>query len=180
MSKATLFSIACGNGDLYKAKELLLRYSAFINISEYDELPFRLACENGHLEFAQWLLSVEPNINISIYECAFYCTCGNGHLEVAQWLLSLKPNINISSNSNYAFRYACEYGHLKVEQWLQSLKPYLYVIKNIKNQKIKYYIRTKEEAKWEKIKNGLWLQSVNSNIIGALPIDISKTVLMFC
>ena len=92
----------------------------------------------------------------------------------------MKPDIDISANNEYAFCYACERVHLTVAQWLQSLKPYLYVIKNITDDKIDFYIRTKEEAIWEKIKYGLWLQSVNTNIIGALPIDISKTLLTFC
>ena len=50
----------------------------------------------GHLEVAQWLLTVKPNIDISANnEYAFCCVCEYGHLEVAQWLLSIKPDIYI-------------------------------------------------------------------------------------
>ena len=142
---------------------------------------FYLACKTGNLKEAKKILSKNPNIDISADdEYAFRFACINGHLELAQWLLSVKPDIDISAENNYAFRYSCEYGHLKVALWLQSLKPYLYVIKNITDDKIEFYIRTNEEAKWENMKYGLWLQDINTNILSALPIDISKTILTFC
>jgi len=85
---------------------------------------FKLACENGHLEVAQWLLSIKPDINISADDdCAFRWTCDYGHLEVAQWLRSIKPDINISAEDDWAFKGACENGHLEVAQWLLSIKP---------------------------------------------------------
>ncbi len=125
---------------------------------------------------------MKPNIDISAYnEFAFRYACTNGHIEVAQWLLSVNPDINISAYHDYAFRFACRYEHLEVALWLQSLKPYLYVI-NITNGIIKCDVRHKEEAKWKRMKYGLWLQSenTNTNIINVLPIDISKGILAYC
>ena len=36
--------------------------------SYINDEGFIWACENGHLEVAQWLLSVKPDINISVDE----------------------------------------------------------------------------------------------------------------
>jgi hypothetical protein len=63
-----------------------------INISPDNEHAFRCACENGHLELAQWLYQIKPTINISAYnEEAFRLACSYGHFDVAQWLQSLTP-----------------------------------------------------------------------------------------
>ena len=215
------FAKACAYGELSLAKEILLKIPKSkldkLDISQNNYQVFRNTCKNGHLEVAQWLLTVNPNINnISANNENTFCfVCLGGHLEVAKWLLTVKPDIDISINNEEVFRYTCEHGNLEVAQWLltvkpdidisvldewafcnacyngssevalwlQTLKPYLYVINYIRDGRIDYYIRTKEEAKWEKIKNGLWLQSVNCeniNIINTLPIDISKTVLLYC
>lgn len=42
-----------------------------------------VSCMNGHLELAQWLLSVNPTLNATL---AFKWACRRGHLKVAQWL----------------------------------------------------------------------------------------------
>jgi ankyrin repeat protein len=87
-------------------------------------IDFCLACYDGHLEIVQWLLSVNPDINISAEnEYAFRCVCYRGHLEIARWLLSVNPNINISAETEYAFRWACSQGHLEIAQWLLSVNP---------------------------------------------------------
>jgi len=73
----------------------------------------------GHLHVAQWLLTVKPDIHISMWnEYAFRYACQYGHLAVAQWLLTVKPDINISAENEDAFRWACYKGHLDVSQWL--------------------------------------------------------------
>jgi hypothetical protein len=89
------------------------------NISAYND-AFGLACVNGHLEVAQWLLQIKPNINISAEnEYAFYFACFGGHLEVAQWLLQVKPTIDISACE--AFYVACKTEQLHVLQWLHQV-----------------------------------------------------------
>jgi hypothetical protein len=140
----------------------------------------------GHLEVAQWLLQVKPDINISARdELVFIEACFNGRLNVARWLLQVCPTIHISVKNDLAFRLACrnghlhlaqwafrsaynegafrlacENGHLDVAQWLQSLKPYLYVIIYDENGNIKdYKIRNKEEANWQRRKYLVWLAS---------------------
>jgi len=136
-------------------------------------------CSIGDLIVAKELFN---NFDTDIYLCierSFITACYYGHLEVAQWLLTVKPDINISVDNDIAFRTACHTGCSEVAEWLQSLNPYLYVIKRKHGFRLGYYIRTKEQAKWEKRKYGLWLQNVNINIINALPIDISKNLLLY-
>ena len=92
-NKTEQFIDYCSNGYLEKAKKFLKEYTRQnINISEWNDEAFRLACSNGHLKVAQWLLEIEPNINISAQEeYAFRRACSNNHLEVATWLRSLHP-----------------------------------------------------------------------------------------
>ena len=115
------FINACKNGNLELAQQLF--YNNNITL-EINKLAFCLACYHGCLHVAQWLLSVNPDINISARnEEAFRWACLNGHLHVAQWLLSVKNDINISADNEYAFRCSCSKGYLKIAQWLLSIKP---------------------------------------------------------
>ena len=175
----------CQQGNLLGAKRFL-RENPHINISEGNEYAFRYACGGGHLHVAQWLVSIKPTINISILEeHAFLWACENGQLHVAKWLISKKPNLNISALNNYAFRITCcnsssSSRRLQVAQWLQSLKPYLYVIYYDENGLYKdYYIRTKEEANWERRKYLVFISSEckEDNLLYRLPTDVLKMVI---
>jgi hypothetical protein len=88
-------------------------------ISANNENLFRQVCRNGHFKVAQWLVQIQPKINVSACgESAFRSACENGQLEFAQWLLHIKPTINISLYYNYPFRTACINGQLELAQWL--------------------------------------------------------------
>ena len=114
-----------------------------------NQQGFIWACENGHMEVAQWIMSsiiaydinafidlcingelvlakevysINPEIDISTdNECIFKIVCENGHLEMAKWLLSVKPDINISIDDNHALKYARKNGHMKLVSWLEML-----------------------------------------------------------
>ena len=176
----------CLKGDLLLVQQCIQRNPNIDN--EVYDIAFYSACCKGHLQVAQWLLEVHPSINI--FESAFRTACGIGHLELAQWLLQVCPTINISADNDKAFREACNFGYLtgrlEVAQWLHSLKPYLYVIEYDENGKYKdYYIRTKEEANWEKRKYLVWLASDKcpeenkTNLLYKLPSDVSRMVIGF-
>ena len=105
------FRIACHTGKLAQAQQLWIE-NPNINISSGI---FIWTCVNGHLEVAQWLLQVKPDINILAYaEEAFYWTCENGHLEVAQWLADeVKPEryeiTEVTTDKTKAGKYNIKY-----------------------------------------------------------------------
>jgi ankyrin repeat protein len=97
-----------------------------LDISAEEDHAFQRACENGHLEVAQWLYQIKPTLDISAEEdYAFQWACANGHLQVAQWLYQIQPTLDISAENEQAFRSACGRGHLHVAQWLYQIKPTL-------------------------------------------------------
>ena len=80
---------------------------------------FIISCKNGHLEVAQWLFSIKPDIDISANnEYIFKEVISRGYLEMAKWLFSVKPDINITNNINNAFKNACVYNRWEIVQWL--------------------------------------------------------------
>lgn len=65
-----------------------------IDIHAHDDYLFRLCCEHGHLEIAQYLyyISCKRNdkINIHAMDDEAYCVrYHKGHSQVASWLLKL-------------------------------------------------------------------------------------------
>ena len=125
-------------------------------------------------------MEMEMEIKIKMEE-QFFDLIKNGSLQEIQEFYNNNPNINISADDEYAFCYACHNGRLEVAKWLLSLKPYLYVIEYDDNGNYaSYRIRRKEEANWEKRKYALHLTlQEETNILYHLPIDISKTIVMF-
>lgn len=106
----------------------------------FNELPFRMACENGHLDVAQWLLFVKPTIDISIEdEKSLRLACKYGHLHVAQWLLTINTNIDICKWADLNFINMCSYGHANVAQWLHSFISDNYVLIVENNEIMNYY-----------------------------------------
>ena len=58
---------------------------------ENDPL-FAISCQCGELEYAQWLYSECPDINVLAYhDWAFRKACEHNHSNVAEWLVSLYP-----------------------------------------------------------------------------------------
>lgn len=112
----------CVNEEIKKGNMNILLY--FINnykvSSSSSNAFFISSCEYGHLEIAQWLYSIDSNINIYAYEYAFISCCGRGQLGTAQWLYSL-GSINIRILDEFAFRISCCRGYLDIAQWLYSL-----------------------------------------------------------
>lgn len=86
-----------------------------------DDVAFQLACRNGHLEVAKWLVSLNQGIDVHARQnWAFTTSCFNNRLEVCKWLRSLDKGIYKQIPAN-AFVHVCENGHLDVAKWLLSL-----------------------------------------------------------
>jgi ankyrin repeat protein len=166
-----------------KIETLFFQLFKLINLKRIMNIQFITFCIIGKLKEAQQYLLDNPTINISAdSEYAFRYACCNGHLLVAQWLLLVKPDINISAYDEEAFHIACLRGHLLVAQWLQSLKPNLYVINYNNDGSYKgYYIRSKEEARWEQRKYLVWLASDQSpnkkSLFYRIPQDVSRYII---
>ena len=85
---------------------------------------FLLACQNGHLDVAQYLLTSEElkyRADIGLCDEALFLACGRGRLNVVQYLLTgkdLKKNANIHTRGNGAVLEACKYGHFDIVKYL--------------------------------------------------------------
>jgi len=104
-----------------------LRYRTEIP-SIYREEIFQFACSNGHLGLAQWLLEIEPDLDVLKYnECCFRWSCSNGHLTTAQWLYTVYPTNMITDELFYS---TCAEGHIEVAEWLLKMQPSIDVYGN--------------------------------------------------
>lgn len=94
----------------------------------YREEIFQTACSNGHLPLAQWLLKIEPDMDVLKYnECCFRWSCSNGHLKMAQWLYSIYSTTTITDELFYS---TCSHGHVEVAKWLLKMQPSIDVYGN--------------------------------------------------
>lgn len=166
----------CRNGELIRAQESIGLLDPYVNILGF-ETAFSDACANGHLEVAEWLLQVKPDINISASnEDAFRMSCINGHLNVAKWLLQRKPDIDIAAIDGFAFNGACSRRHLDVVKWLASLNPDYKIINEDKPNWRCRNLKNIRDKKWEKNKNLVKLASGRSgdNMIFRMPTDVVR------
>lgn len=99
-------------GDLNEVKE---------NYYKQNSIYFQTACESGHIDIAEWILELDPNIDIHNNNETFINVCKNGHIEIAKLLLKLDPNIDINDKDNRAFKCACQQGHLDIAKLLLTL-----------------------------------------------------------
>jgi ankyrin repeat protein len=142
-----------------------------INVSLEHELPFRISCERGHLQMAQWLLNIKPTIQISIFgEYAFTYACQNGHLHVAQWLLEVKPNIEVDYLNYSIFINTCKHGQLQVAQWLYSLHPEVNIENVIRQMYIldPYFTNNSEVV--------LWLRSIQPELLEQQNVKYTRII----
>lgn len=94
---------------------------------KYDNFgTFRIACREGHLAIAKWLIKIYPYIVFSEnceIDFAFINACSSGHLKTAKWLIRILPTINIQMNIDVAFKWTCKKGHLETAKWLTTMCP---------------------------------------------------------
>lgn len=83
------FRLSCIGGNLELVKWLYSLLEKTENLYDYIRCGFNWACENGHLEVAQYLY-YHNKINIrEVNDYAFTHSCKNGHLDTINWLCTL-------------------------------------------------------------------------------------------
>jgi hypothetical protein len=172
-------------GDLVLAKQLLLD-NPYINIFGKEGLTLSIVCKYKYYDFAEWLLSLNPENIIVNY--VFVDLCYYGHLESAKWLLSKRPNIDVTIKNNNAFIWACEQSlyawsinYLDIAKWLLSLKPYHYILEFDKFGALKKYsIRKPNDVKWLERRIPLLAYNTNTdNDFKKLNFDVIREICLF-
>ncbi|BCS83549.1 putative ankyrin repeat protein [Cotonvirus japonicus] len=88
-----------------------------MDITQYNNLLFRYACEKGYLNVVKFLIAKGSNIQDYDNE-AIQLASRNGHFNVVTFLV--KNKANVTANNNYAIQMACKYGHHKIAKFLIS------------------------------------------------------------
>ncbi len=80
------FIIHCRDGKLDKAKTILSeKLTSDVDISNYAK-AFNLACRNGRIEVAQWILDEVANLSPNDILKGFESSCALNRLDIVQWL----------------------------------------------------------------------------------------------
>lgn len=86
--------------------------------------PFKVACANGHIHVARWLLKEMPDIDVSIdCEDPLRYACREGHIEIVKWLYEINPNMDVSVCFFQPFTNSCNNGNFEIAKWLYDTFP---------------------------------------------------------
>lgn len=105
----------CKNGNLSFVKWLC---SKGVDIHFTDEIPFRIACDYGHMNVAKWIAESDY-IDFSVHACgyeAFIFACKKGSLKIAKWIYDIDDDIPFEI-------YEDIYKHCPkhIDKWIKSL-----------------------------------------------------------
>lgn len=167
----TLFICKCRDGNLQLAQKLFANtllpnatppYTYVVDnpptfCSNFLELAFQDACENGHMHVAKWLYyNVKiKNLRVNIIKGkAFLAACSGSYFKLAKWLYEIS-DLSYKNIEN-SFNLACVCGNLKFAVWLLSLK----LTKPIRIANNNHF-PFKAACKYNKYKVALWLSGLN-------------------
>jgi ankyrin repeat protein len=111
------FSEAAARGDL-ELLQLLTRMG--VDPAALDNVAFRAAAQEGHINVLQFLLPLRGVDPAALDNYAFQMAAKNGHLDVLRFLLHL-PGVDPAAEDNWAFCLAAYHGHLDVLRFLLPL-----------------------------------------------------------
>jgi FOG: Ankyrin repeat len=110
-----IFISACANNCRNIINSFSKEKVTCMNISSILGRGLILACKNGHLEVAKFLVDKGAKIHAD-NDSALQHACSRGHLEVAKFLVD--KGANIHADNDWALRHACKNGHLEVAKFL--------------------------------------------------------------
>ena len=114
MTKEEELIEACSKGNLDEVRALV---EQGVDIHYWNDIAFRWASENGHLEIVKYLYDV-GGVDIHVHnDLAFQWASQHGHLEVVKYLYECGANIH--ADDDLAFRWASKYDHTDVVIFLK-------------------------------------------------------------
>ena len=98
-----------------------LRSISNIDLKENEQDLLLQVCIKNDVEFAKYLMEIEPEFDLSINNDDIFCQCCNyGALETLKWLYPQLSNIDHRAKYEYGICGACYEGHLDVAKWLMN------------------------------------------------------------
>jgi ankyrin repeat protein len=101
-----LFENACKTGNLEMVSEIISETDSDVDVDEDYNHGFDLACEFGHTEIVQLLLSHGVNSEVIGIQMA----CRKGHLEIVKMMLSYDGDYEL----HHCLECACADGHIEI------------------------------------------------------------------
>jgi ankyrin repeat protein len=72
-----------------------------VDIHMMSEYPLRMACENSCTETFNWIISLDDDFDIRVYDDdAFYAACKNSNIHIAQWLADRCEDYKLTINTD--------------------------------------------------------------------------------
>lgn len=97
-----------------------------INLKENNEELLLTVCLNDDIDFAKYLLEIEPTFDLSRNNDNLFSQCCNeGSLDIIKWLNDVIVDMHEKTKYEYSICGACYYGHLNVAKWLVENIPNL-------------------------------------------------------
>jgi ankyrin repeat protein len=115
---------ACEKGDLDQLKYILTspELEKHANLNEYYCFVLNFACDDGKLEFANYLLNFDNyQTIIADRNVGLILASGNGHLDIVRYMLTtpiIKDTYNNQDDLDLSLQSACGEGHLEVVRYL--------------------------------------------------------------
>ena len=88
-------------------------------VKVFDTLPFSNACCQGHLEIAQWLYSMNPEMNILGDDIDLEVIIEHHYLDIIQWMFSIDKRTMIREMNNI-IHLSSKFGAMNILDWILS------------------------------------------------------------
>ena len=123
------FSAEVNNIDYAK---MLIQFEGLESLSPKKNKFFQQACYHGNIEFAEWLLQIFTDIDISSDDdFALKWSIIRTHKKIYDWLLNLKEkDFNLIKISEFVFEMSCHHDNLYSAKWMFEINPNISFIKN--------------------------------------------------